>query len=138
MSDLVRLSFSIEKSLYDRLEDLVSEAQYQNRSEFIRDLIRNRLVEKEWRSDEDAFGTITVVYEHHTRGLTEKLTRIQHRHHGVIRASTHVHLDVHVCVEVILVKGKASEIQRLTNLLRREKGVLHGTLSLTTTGTHFL
>lgn len=135
MSDLVRLSFSLEKELFDRLGTLLEQSHYANRSEFIRDMIRDRLVREQWEANnEEAVGTISLVYDHHTRGLTEKLTELQHHHGNVILAVTHVHLDRHMCVEVILVKGLAASIRELANLLRREKGVLHGTLCLTTTG----
>jgi len=134
MSDLVRMSFSIEAPLLKRLEKMVKTHRYTNRSEFVRDMIRERLVTQEWHHNEQAVGTVTLVYDHHTRLLNEKLTSLQHRHHHVILATTHVHLDEHVCVEMILAKGKAGEIQEIADLLRQQKGVLHATLSMTSTG----
>ena len=106
MADLTRLSISIERSLEEKLERLVERSGYGNRSEFIRDLIRDRLVEKEWQGDGEAVGTITLVYDHHARGVAEKLTDLQHDHHDVVMAATHVHLDHNLCVEVIICRGQ--------------------------------
>ena len=134
MPDLERLSFSLERPLLDRLERLREEAGYGNRSEFLRDMIRGRLVDRAWELDEEAVGTITLVYDHHARGLNEKLTGLQHDHHEVILATTHVHLDHHHCVEVILVRGRAGRIRAIADSLGKQKGVLHGGLSMSSTG----
>ena len=134
MAGVVRLSFSIEESLCERLEKLVAEGHYSNRSEFIRDLIRERLVEKEWRRNDDAVGTVTLIFDHHTRGLSDKLTHIQHDYHGVILASTHVHLDHNLCAETVVVKGRAHKIKDLAAELKQQKGVLHASLSISSTG----
>jgi len=136
MSDVSRLSFSIEKPLLERLERLVSESEYTNRSEFIRDLIRDRLVKKEWERNEEGVGTVTLLFNHHTRGLSEQLTHVQHHHHHVILATTHIHLDGDLCAEIIVVKGPAREIEVLADLLRKHKGVLHASLSISSTGKH--
>ncbi|HNV85479.1 MAG TPA: nickel-responsive transcriptional regulator NikR [Candidatus Omnitrophota bacterium] len=134
MSEVVRLSFSIEKALNGKLEELVRASRYKNRSEFIRDLIRSKLVETEWKKGEVAFGTITFIYDHHYRGLSDKLIELQHHHHSEILAATHVHLSHDLCAEVILVKGKASEIREMSDLIRQQKGVLHASLSMSSTG----
>ncbi len=134
MSDLVRVSLSLEQSLLDKLETLREEAGYANRSEFVRDLIRARLVEAEWEADQEAVGAITLVYDHHARNLSDRLTGLQHDHHDEVLVTTHVHLDQHLCVEVILVKGRASGIRALANALGKEKGVLHSALSMSSTG----
>ena len=136
MPGVVRLSFSIEKPLLERLEGLVREGRYANRSEFIRDMIRDRLVEREWEENEEAVGTITLVYNHHVRGLGDRLTSVQHDFHDVILASTHVHLDKHLCAETVVVKGRARQITTLAHLLRQRKGVLHAGLSISSTGKH--
>lgn len=120
----------------ERLERLVQEGRYENRSEFIRDMIRERLVAREWKHNEEAVGTITLVYSHHTRGLSDRLTHTQHHHHGVILASTHIHLDADLCAEIVVVKGRAMEIQHLADELKQQKGVLHATLSVSSTGKH--
>ena len=134
MSTLQRFSMAIEKPLLERVETLVAKSQYTNRSEFIRDMLRERLVEEEWQGDEEVVGTITLVYDHETRELSKTLTRVQHHHHDVVLASTHVHLDKHMCAEMILTKGRASEIKQMANRLRQQKGVLHTSLSLSSTG----
>ena len=134
MSELVRLSFSIEQSLVDRLDQLMGDAGYGNRSEFLRDLIRDRIVEREWSSNEEVVGTVTLVYDHHVRGLTQKLTDLQHQFHAAILANTHVHLDHHTCVEAILVRGEAETIRRVVGLLQQQKGVLRASLALASLG----
>jgi CopG family nickel-responsive transcriptional regulator len=134
MSELARVSLSIEKSLLDRLEKMVKSSGYTNRSEFVRDMIRDRLVEREWKADRQVVGTITLLYDHHTRQLNRKLIGLQHRHHGVILATTHVHLDSDLCAEMILAKGRASQIREIADALRQQKGVLHASLSLSSGG----
>jgi CopG family nickel-responsive transcriptional regulator len=136
MAGVARLSFSIEKPLLKRLERLIREGRYANRSEFIRDLIRNRLVEKEWERNEEAVGTITLVYSHHARGLSGRLMDVQHHHHDVILAVTHIHLDEDCCAEMIVVRGPGNRIKILADLLRQQKGVLHASLSISSTGKH--
>ena len=134
MSTLQRFSMAIEKPLLERLAAMVAKSKYANRSEFIRDMLRERLVEEEWKGDEEVVGTITLVYDHETRELSKKLTRLQHHHHNVVLASTHVHLDEHMCAEMILTKGPASEIEEMASLLRQQKGVPPASLSLSSTG----
>ena len=134
MTDLTRLSFSIEKPLLERLEKLLKASRYANRSEFIRDMIRQQLVGRQWQDDRENLGTVTLLYNHHLHKLSEKLTDLQHHHHQNILVSTHVHLDENLCAEVLLVKGRASRISRLADLLRQQKGVLHAALSISSTG----
>lgn len=134
MSDLVRMSMSIEHELYDQLEKLVESSGYGNRSEYIRDLIRNAIVEAEWETDCKVLGTITLIYDHHQRHLSERLTELQHHYHEAILASTHVHLDRHMCAEVIIVRGGAGDIRRIADELRQQKGVLHAELAGGSTG----
>jgi len=134
MANVVRLSFSIEQPLMERLEQLVKEAGYANRSEFIRDMIRERLVDRQWEQNEQVVGTITLVFNHHARGLSDRLTDIQHHCHEVVLASTHIHLDKHLCAETVVVKGRAKQIEKLAGQLKQQKGVLHASLSLSSTG----
>ncbi len=137
MSDLERLSISLEKPLQARLEKLVKDSHYTNRSEFIRDLIRNKIVEREWERDEEALGTVTLLYDHHTRGLSDRLTHLQHDHHSNILATTHVHLTHELCAEMIMIKGKAKLIRAMADAMSGEKGVLHAALSLSSIGKKF-
>jgi CopG family nickel-responsive transcriptional regulator len=97
-------------------------------------MIRQQLVGRQWQDDRETLGTVTLLYNHHLHKLSEKLTDLQHHHHENILVSTHVHLDKDLCAEVLLVKGRATQIRRLANLLRQQKGVLHGALSISSTG----
>ena len=134
MSDLERLSISLERPLLARLAKLVKDSHYTNRSEYIRDLIRNKIVEQEWERDEEALGTVTLLYDHHSRGLSDRLTHIQHDHHSNILATTHVHLTHDLCAEMIMIRGKARLIRGMCDAMSREKGVLHASLSLSSIG----
>jgi CopG family nickel-responsive transcriptional regulator len=134
MAELVRVSFSLEKPLWARLKELTRRRRYGNRSEFIRDMIRDRLVEQEWENNEEALGTITLIYDHHARGLSEKLTELQHDHYDEIMATTHIHLDQHHCAEMIMVRGRAQHLREIADQLRQQKGTLHAVLSLSSTG----
>jgi CopG family nickel-responsive transcriptional regulator len=135
MSDLVRISISLEQGLAQRLERLVRGSRYTNRSEFVRDLVRQRLVEQEWAAARHAVvATITLVYDHHVRELVGRLTHIQHDYPGQILATTHVHLSHELCAEMIMVRGKPARIRQLADELRQQRGVLHATLASATTG----
>ncbi len=134
MSELERMSFSIEKALAEKFERLVKRHKYSNRSEFLRDMIRERLVNDQWESDKDVVATVTLIYDHHTRGLLDKLTHLQHHHHGKVMANTHVHLDHDLCAEMILMKGKGSELRLLADQLGQQKGVVHAAISMSSTG----
>jgi CopG family nickel-responsive transcriptional regulator len=134
MPELIRLSLSIEKPLFDRLERLVKQSGYTNRSEYVRDMIRERLVEGEWEKDREVLGTITLVYNHHQRQLSERLIELQHHHHAAVKVTTHVHLSRELCAEVIVVQAKAKQVRELTDLLRQQKGVLHADLTMSSTG----
>ena len=134
MSQLVRLSLSIEQPLFEQLEALVDKGGYTNRSEFVRNLIRNRLVEEEWEGDAEALGTISLLFDHHARGLAARLTHKQHHFAGKVLATTHIHLDEHLCSEMIMVRGQAEDIKQLADQLDREKGVLHAKLAIGSIG----
>ena len=135
MSETIRFGISIDARLLERFDALIGDKGYVNRSEAIRDLIRNALVEEEWaREDDDAVGTVSLVFDHHTRDLSDKLTEHQHSHHREIVSALHVHLDAHHCLEVVVLKGRARDIRRLADELIGTKGVKHGKLMTTTTG----
>lgn len=134
MSDLVRFSISLEKHLFEKLDERVIESDYHSRSEFIRGLIRNELVDREWETDQILLGTISLLYDHHVRGLSERLTHEQHHFPGDVLATTHVHMDDRLCAEMIMVRGPGKSIKALADHLRREKGVLHAKLATGTTG----
>jgi CopG family nickel-responsive transcriptional regulator len=134
MPQITRFGVSIPNSLLTDFDQLIQQKGYENRSEAIRDLIRDLLVKQEWESNKETVGTITIVYNHHTRQLSEVLTNLQHEFHKVIISTLHVHLDQHNCLEVLVVKGKGNELKKISERLIGTKGVKHGNLSLTTTG----
>jgi len=135
LSNLTRFGISIDDELLHSFDQLIKNAGYQNRSEAIRDLIRNYLVQRQWEdSQSSVVGTITLVYDHHVPGVEHKLTHQQHEHTAHIYANTHVHLDQHNCLEVIIVKGPAQTIRSLADRLIAQRGVKHGNLTCTTTG----
>ena len=135
MGDLARIGVAIDSLLLKRFDQLIGQRGYTNRSEAFRDLIRDELVQKSWESpDADVVGTVTLVYNHHVRLLNEKLTGMQHDHHKNILSTMHVHLDHDNCLEVIVVKGKAKNVQHIADGLISTKGVKHGHLTITTTG----
>jgi CopG family nickel-responsive transcriptional regulator len=120
--------------LLDRLGRIMASSHYTNRSEFIRDLLREQMVQRDWQEDREALATITLLYKHDQRGLSDKLTDLQHRHHRQIIVTTHIHLDESRCAEVIVLRGRASRLTRIADGLRKQKGVLHAALSISSTG----
>ena len=135
MSDLIRFGVSMDSQLIKKFDTLIDRKGYTTRSEAIRDMIRDSLVEQEWASeDREIVGTITIVYNHHTRELNHALTDLQHKSFDQIISALHVHLDAHNCLEVLVVKGRSNEIKKLADRLIGTKGVKHGKLTMTTTG----
>jgi CopG family nickel-responsive transcriptional regulator len=134
MNQLVRFGVSLDCHLLEHFDRLIARRQYTNRSEALRDLIRDTLVGHEWGENKETVGTITIVYDHHVHDLTEKLTEIQHDHYRLILSALHVHLDHDHCLEVLVVRGKGREIKRISDVLIGTKGVKHGKLTMTTTG----
>ena len=135
MGETVRFGISIDSGLLDRFDAVVEGKGYVNRSEAIRDLIRDALVEQSWEAgEEETVGTLTLVYDHHVRDLSDRLTDIQHDHHDRIISTLHVHLDHHNCLEVLIVRGKAGQIKAIADSMIGVKGVKHGKLVMTTTG----
>ena len=134
MKELIRFGVSISSGLLDKFDELIETKGYVNRSEAIRDLIRDYLVEHEWEKDAETMGSVTLVYDHHVRELTESLTALQHEFHSSIISSMHVHVDEHNCLEVIVIRGKGSKVKEIADRLISTKGVKHGKLTMTTTG----
>lgn len=134
MSDLARVSLSLEESLLESLSNLVEENGYENRSEYIRDLIRDRLAREQWKSGGEVIGTLTLIYNHHRRGVTEKLVELQHHSGEHVLASTHVHLSHEICAEMVMLRGNGAGIVKLANAMKKLRGVLHAELSMSTTG----
>ncbi|MEX2262760.1 MAG: nickel-responsive transcriptional regulator NikR [Bryobacteraceae bacterium] len=135
MSELSRIGVAIDTDLLDKFDELISGRGYTNRSEAFRDLIREELVRKAWDSPEShVVGTVTLVYDHHVRLLSEKLTDLQHDYHRSILSTMHVHLDHDNCLEVLVVRGRAGVVKKIADALISTKGVKHGRLTLTTSG----
>ncbi len=131
---LKRFSISLEENLLDSFDSYIKAQSYDNRSEAIRDLIRKALIREEWLSDSNVMGVITLVYDHHQHQLQEKVTEVQHGRHHLIVSTTHVHMDHHNCLEVIVVRGKAQEVQELSDRLTALRGVRDGNLAMSSTG----
>lgn len=135
MGNTVRFGISLDEKLLESFDRLIEEKSYINRSEAIRDLIRASLVENRIASDDaEVVGTVTLVYNHHVRDLSDKLTEHQHAHHNQIVSALHVHLDAHNCLEVLILRGSAKEVKRIADELIGVKGVKHGKLVMTTAG----
>jgi CopG family transcriptional regulator, nickel-responsive regulator len=138
LGKLVRFGVAMDEGLLAKFDELVARrGTAANRSEAVRDLVRDTLVDEQWEApDEEIVGTITMVFDHHANDLAEKLDSLQHAHHDKVVSSMHVHLDAHNCLEVIVVRGESGEIRRIAEALLGTKGVKHGKLVTTTTGHH--
>ena len=132
---VTRVSISLSPDLLEQYDQMATKKGYDNRSLAIADMMRAQLVEHRQKiGNGEIAGTITLVYDHHTHHLQEALTHIQHDHHDLIISTIHVHLDHHNCLEVLVVKGRAREIETIADKLIAAKGVKHGKLTVTTTG----
>ena len=129
MGILSRIGIALDSDLLARFDRFISEQGYTNRSEAFRDLIRDRLVGVAVQDPKaPVVGTVTLIYDHHSRLLPEKLMNLQHDHHDLIISTTHAHLDHHTCLEVVILKGESRRVQKLADLLIGAKGVQHGRL----------
>ena len=133
---LRRFSVSLEEELLEQFDSYIRERGYVNRSEAVRDLIRKEFINEEWEQDGDVAGVVTLVYNHHQPQLQEKITEIQHDYYTLITSTAHVHMDHHNCLEVIIVKGKASRIREMAEKVIAMRGVKNGNLTMTSTGHH--
>ena len=135
MSELIRFGISMSEELLESFDTKIVSPSYKNRSEAIRDLIRNRLVDFSWQDEnQEVVGTLTLVYDHHVRGLSNLLTEMQHTWHNLILSSMHIHLDHNNCLEVLVIKGAAGQARRVAEELIGVRGVKHGKLSITSSG----
>jgi CopG family nickel-responsive transcriptional regulator len=134
-----RVGISLEDTLLAQFDELIRKRSYPNRSEAVRDLIREKLVEREWEgadadTDAERVAVVMLVYDHDASSLAQKLTHIQHEHHRAVVSSLHVHLDAHNCLEVLILRGKASQILAMGDSLVSAKGVKFGRVMPATTG----
>jgi CopG family transcriptional regulator, nickel-responsive regulator len=134
MSELARTGLSIDRELLGRFDRSIGAKGYKNRSEAVRDLIRDYLVSEEADENKVIVGTLTIIYDHHRPNLTEKLVDAQHHAGTAVLAATHVHLDHHNCLEVVIMKGRSRGIRELADRIISFRGVKHGRLVITTTG----
>jgi CopG family nickel-responsive transcriptional regulator len=139
MEELTRIGVAIGSDLLARFDRFIAKQGYTNRSEALRDLIRDRLVAGAIGDpDTPVVGTVTLIYDHHSRLLPEKLMDLQHDHHDLIISTTHAHLDHHTCLEVVVVKGPSKRVQKLADLLIGAKGVQHGRLVMSSPKSYLL
>ncbi|MGQ9499429.1 MAG: nickel-responsive transcriptional regulator NikR [Dissulfurimicrobium sp.] len=134
---ITRFGVSIPSDLIRNFDEYIRARQYNNRSEAIRDLIREKLIAQEWEGEfqgKEVVGTITYVYDHHKRELVNSIIDIQHDFIEHVIVSQHVHLDHNNCLEVAIVRGRASSLEKIADKLKALKGVKHCKLTMTTTG----
>jgi len=129
-----RASISLPEPLLEKFDQLITKKEYANRSEALRDLIRNLLIEEEWSENAEIVATVTLIYNHHTSALLDKLTDIEHESIGKIISTMHIHIDTENCLEVLCLKGKSSVIKSISNKLISQKGVKYGKIVMATTG----
>lgn len=134
-SELIRFSVAMPEDLLSEFDKLVARrGNAKNRSEVVRDLVRDAIMESEIEDPlTTVMGTLTIIYNHHANELTDKLHDIQHEYFGNIISTTHVHIDAHTCLEVIIMKGEHEIVQLISDRILGTKGVTHGKLTITTT-----
>jgi CopG family nickel-responsive transcriptional regulator len=134
MGVLNRIGIAIDSELLERFDRSIERSGYTNRSEAFRDLIRDRLVSEQTAAPSSTVvGTVTLIYDHHANGVGEKLTELQHAFHHLVVSTSHAHLDFDSCLEVLIVHGKAREVDQFADRLIGLKGVQHGRLVKTVT-----
>jgi len=132
MGVLSRIGIALDSDLLKRFDLSIGQRGYTNRSEAFRDLIRDRLVTEQTASPEaTVVGTVTLIYDHHASGITEKLTDVQHENHELVVSTSHAHLDHDSCLEVLIVHGKSARVEQFADRLIGLKGVQHGRLVMT-------
>jgi len=132
MGVLCRIGIALDSDLLKRFDRSIGRRGYTNRSEAFRDLIRDRLVtEQTAEPNATVVGTVTLIYDHHASGVTEKLTELQHAHHELVVSTSHAHLDHDSCLEVLIVHGKSAQVAQFADRLIGLKGVQHGRLVMT-------
>jgi CopG family transcriptional regulator, nickel-responsive regulator len=134
---LERIGISLEDDLLAKFDRLISEKGYENRSEAIRDLIRDSLVQREWSESngrEERVAVVVLVYEHDSSSLTQKLAHIQHENHKAVVSALHVHMDAHNCLEVLVLRGRGSEVIAMAEGLVSTRGVRYGKVVPATSG----
>lgn len=134
MQKITRFGVSLPLSLLSRFDRLISGKGYANRSEAIRDIMRDHMVEHEWEKGGEVVGIVTIVFEHHASSVKDRVLNLQHESQSIVLSSMHLHLDRHTCLEVIVLRGKVCEVKAFSEKVIATCGVKHGRLVMTTTG----
>ncbi len=135
MPEAVRFSVSLPEDLLKQFDELLNRKGYTNRSEGIRDLIRDRLIQQDIEENKEVVGVITILYDHHVRELSEKVISEQHHSEAHVISAMHVHLDHYNCLEAIVVRGEGKLVRSFADRLIGTRGVKHGRLVITSIGT---
>lgn len=138
MAKLLRFGVSLESELLAKFDKHIKNKGYTNRSEAIRDLIREDFVSRQWQEGKEVTGSINLVYDHHKRQLLDYLMDVQHDFHDYILSSQHIHLDHNNCLEIIVTKGDPKRIEALYGKLKAAKGVKHASFAMSTTGSEIV
>ncbi|MDR1141890.1 MAG: nickel-responsive transcriptional regulator NikR [Planctomycetaceae bacterium] len=136
MSQIARISISVEEELLKKFDSFSEEHGFPTRSEAIKNVMREALIAEEWTKGTHVAGTISLVYDHHKPGIVQKLLETQHDFCPEIQCSQHVHLDHNNCMEIIVLRGTKERIREILKQLRQIKGLKHVVLTMTTTGKH--
>lgn len=134
MGDLIRFGVSAESELIESFDELARQRGYANRSEALRDLMRDALVQARVDSGPaqgEVLGSLTLVYDHHARELTSQMADLQHQHHDLVVSVLHVHISHDDCLEVLALRGQIQHVRQLADSLLSLKGVKHGRLFIT-------
>jgi CopG family nickel-responsive transcriptional regulator len=134
MSNITRISISIEPDILEKFDALSKEQGFPTRSEAVTHLVRSALVQQQWVDGEVIAGVITIIYDHHKSQILQKIVDVQHDFGDLVVCSQHAHLDHHNCMENIIVRGEVQQIKKLHQRLSAIKGMKHTVLSMTTTG----
>jgi len=132
VTKLKRFGVSMEEKLLEEFDRYIEKAGYKTRSEAIRDLIRDKLVEEKFKEGKkEMIGILSIVYDHEIREVEENLVSFEHKNYKKIISTTHIHLDKHTCLEVKIIKGKPRELKKIADKIISTRGVKHGGLLIT-------
>jgi CopG family nickel-responsive transcriptional regulator len=134
MSSLSRFSVSVENSLLKGFDRQTKKQGYPTRSKAIADLMRRSLVAEEWKAGKEVAAAVVLIYEHHKRELSAQLMSIQHEYHALIISTQHVHMDSDNCLEIVVVRGRPADVEKLVHRLRATKGVKYTSIAAASTG----
>ena len=134
MQGIARFGVSLDKDLSVRFDNLIRKRKWKNRSEAFRKLIKKELVQDEWLKDQQTAGAIVFVYDHHKRELLNKIMHLQHDYSKLILSTQHIHLDHYNCLEVVVIKGRPSQVNELQSRLNTLKGMKCISLAMASTG----